>query len=45
MTVVVVTHNVEIVESMKKRTITMRNGRIVSDVKAGLPSGIDGVYA
>jgi cell division transport system ATP-binding protein len=45
MTVVVVTHNVEIVESMKKRTITMKNGCIVSDVKAGLSSGIDGAYA
>jgi cell division transport system ATP-binding protein len=34
-TVVVVTHNIEIVESMKKRTITMNNGKIISDVKQG----------
>lgn len=34
-TVVVVTHNIEIVEAMKKRTITMNNGKIISDVKQG----------
>lgn len=34
-TVVVVTHNIEIVEAMKKRTVTINNGTIISDVKAG----------
>lgn len=34
-TVVVVTHNMEIVQAMKKRTITMNNGRIISDVEKG----------
>lgn len=34
-TVVVVTHNMDIVQSMKKRTITMNNGKIVSDIKRG----------
>ena len=34
-TVVVVTHNMEIVDAMKKRTVTMNNGRIISDVKQG----------
>ena len=34
-TVVVVTHNREIVNSMKKRVITMNKGVIVSDQKAG----------
>ena len=32
-TVVVVTHNLEIVEAMKKRTIMMKKGHIVSDKK------------
>ena len=32
-TVVVVTHNHEIVEAMKKRVITMQKGNIVSDTK------------
>lgn len=34
-TVVVVTHNREIVDAMQKRVITMRNGSIVSDTKKG----------
>lgn len=34
-TVIVVTHNKEIVDAMKKRVITIENGRIVSDVKEG----------
>lgn len=34
-TVVVVTHNMEIVQAMKKRTITMNNGRVISDVEKG----------
>ena len=34
-TVLVVTHNREIVNSMKKRVITMRKGVVVSDEKAG----------
>lgn len=34
-TVLVVTHNMEIVQAMKKRTITMNNGKIVSDIKKG----------
>lgn len=34
-TVVVVTHNMEIVDAMKKRTVTMNGGRIISDVKQG----------
>ena len=34
-TVVVVTHNREIVNSMKKRVITMNKGVIVSDQKEG----------
>ncbi len=34
-TVVVVTHNMEIVDAMKKRTVTMNNGKIISDVKQG----------
>lgn len=34
-TVVVVTHNMEIVQAMKKRTITMHNGRVISDVEKG----------
>ena len=32
-TVIVVTHNHEIVEAMKKRVITMQKGNIVSDTK------------
>ena len=35
-TVVVVTHNHEIVEAMKKRVITMQKGNIVSDTKKGV---------
>lgn len=35
-TVVVVTHNLEIVKTMKKRVITMDKGNIVSDVKVGV---------
>ncbi len=34
-TVLVVTHNMEIVQAMRKRTITMSNGRIISDVEKG----------
>jgi cell division transport system ATP-binding protein len=34
-TVVVVTHNMEIVKVMKKRVITMKKGIVVSDSKAG----------
>lgn len=34
-TVLVVTHNMEIVQAMKKRTVTMNNGKIISDVKRG----------
>lgn len=34
-TVVVVTHNMEIVDAMKKRTVTMNGGKIISDVKQG----------
>ena len=34
-TVLVVTHNREIVNSMKKRVITMRKGVVVSDEKEG----------
>lgn len=34
-TVVVVTHNMSLVETMKKRTVTINNGKIISDVKAG----------
>ncbi len=34
-TVLVVTHNLEIVQAMKKRTITMSNGKIISDVEKG----------
>ena len=34
-TVLVVTHNMEIVQAMKKRTITMNNGKIISDVEKG----------
>ena len=32
-TVVVVTHNLEIVKAMKKRVITMKKGVIISDEK------------
>lgn len=35
-TVIVVTHNHEIVKTMKKRVITMDKGNIVSDVKVGV---------
>ena len=35
-TVVVVTHNLEIVKAMKKRVITMSKGNIVSDEKVGV---------
>ena len=34
-TVVVVTHNREIVEAMNKRVITMNKGVIISDIKKG----------
>lgn len=34
-TVVVVTHNLEIVEAMKKRVITLKKGVLVSDVRPG----------
>ena len=34
-TVVVVTHNHEVVDMMQKRVITLRNGRIISDEKKG----------
>ena len=34
-TVVVVTHNMEIVRAMKKRVITMKKGVIVSDDRQG----------
>lgn len=36
-TVLVVTHNLEIVEAMKKRVITLKKGVIVSDEQAGDP--------
>lgn len=35
-TVIVVTHNIEIVKAMKKRVITMKKGIIVSDEKVGV---------
>ena len=34
-TVVVVTHNIEIVKAMKKRVITIKRGCLVSDVEGG----------
>ena len=34
-TVVVVTHNQDIVNAMKKRVITLKNGRIVKDIQKG----------
>ncbi len=34
-TVLVVTHNMEIVQTMRKRTITMNNGTIINDVEKG----------
>ncbi len=34
-TVLVVTHNMEIVQQMKKRTITMSEGKIISDMEKG----------
>jgi cell division transport system ATP-binding protein len=34
-TVIMATHNSEIVDSLKKRVITLRQGRLVSDVKKG----------
>lgn len=34
-TVLVVTHNMDIVQAMKKRTITMSGGKIISDVEKG----------
>ena len=34
-TVVVVTHNMEIVKVMKKRVITVKKGAVVSDSKKG----------
>ena len=39
-TVLVVTHNREIVNSMKKRVITMRKGVVVSDEKQDVLAGI-----
>ena len=33
--VLVVTHNMEIVQQMKKRTITMSEGKIISDLEKG----------
>ena len=33
-TVVVVTHNQEIVDSMQKRVITLKNGRVISQIQA-----------
>ena len=35
-TVVVVTHNREIVDAMQKRVITMRKGIIISDEEEGI---------
>ncbi len=34
-TVIVVTHNNEIVDKMKKRVVTLQNGEIISDVRSG----------
>ena len=34
-TVVVVTHNQEIVDKMQKRVITLKKGRVISDVEKG----------
>ena len=34
-TVVVVTHNQEIVDRMEKRVITLKNGRVISDEEKG----------
>ena len=34
-TVLVVTHDREIVDAMKKRVIALRNGRVVKDEKKG----------
>ena len=34
-TVLVVTHNMDIVQQMKKRTITMSEGKIISDLEKG----------
>ena len=34
-TVVVVTHNREIVNAMKRRVVTLKKGTIISDVKKG----------
>ena len=34
-TVVVVTHNMEIVRAMRRRTITIDNGEVISDVEEG----------
>ena len=34
-TVVVVTHNLEIVRAMRKRTITIENGHLVHDIEEG----------
>ena len=34
-TVIVVTHNKEVVDAMKKRVITIRDGHIVSDERKG----------
>ena len=40
-TVVVVTHNREIVDQMKKRVIAMKSGRIVSDEEEGVYANED----
>ena len=34
-TVLVVTHNLDIVQEMKKRTLTMSKGRIIKDIEQG----------
>ena len=34
-TVLVVTHNLDIVQEMKKRTLTMSNGKIIKDIEQG----------
>ena len=39
-TVLVATHNQSMVDQMKKRVITLSNGKIISDVKSGTYSGV-----
>lgn len=34
-TVLVVTHNLDIVQEMKKRTLTMSKGKIIKDIEQG----------